>query len=401
MKKTTNIEFESLLQDEEFIRLLNENPQDADLLVEDLCRSNPGKEDSIRLAAQLVRQYQSERSNIDRDEITMMWKNILQKSTTLKPAYVFRFAPVWQIAASVALLLSLTVYLWEYFPTNSIRRFADEKVEVYGEARIILSDGSVHELKSNDSHIQYDSDGKEIVIEGKSDHSEKILNHPSTANSAFNQIVVPYGVRHSVTLSDGTVVKLNSGSKFIFPAKFSDARREVFLKGEAYFEVSKDVHKPFLVHTDFINVKVLGTHFNISAYEDEKSAATVLVEGSVEVYDNKFLGNNHYKIKPGEGCFFTGDASGFNIQNVDVNEYISWKDGFLQLKDQPMGNITKKIEKYYNKTIVIEDNELAHRIISGKLVLDARLEGTLDFLAKTTKSHYKLKEDGTYVFIKI
>ena len=145
---------------------------------------------------------------------------------------------------------------------------------------------------------------------------------------------------------------------------------------------------------------VLGTHFKISAYENENSAIAVLVEGSVEVYKDKFFKNDHLKIIPGQACFFTGKDSELSIQDVNVNEYISWKDGYYLLSDQPFGNIIKKIEKYYNKSVSIGDNELANRIISGKLVLAARLEDTMDFLAKTTKCRYALKEDGTYIFAK-
>ena len=394
------MEIESLLQNEEFIRMVNEDPMKANGLINDLIRENPDKEESIRLAAQLLRYYQGEQLDINQEKITLMWENILQKSKAKKQTHLFKIAPVWKIAASVAILLSLTFCFFEYTHTSSMRRYADEKVEVSGEARIILSDGSAHKLKSNDSHIRYNRDGKEIVIEEKDDQSEKLQNQIEEVKSVFNQIVVPYGVRHSVTLSDGTIVMLNSGSKLVFPAKFSKTNREVFLKGEGYFEVAKNLAKPFIVKTDFINVKVLGTHFNISAYENEKSISAVLIEGSIELYNNNLFNNKHYIIKPGEGCFYSGNDSEFRIQNVDVNEYVSWKDGFLQLKDQPMENVTKKLERYYNRLISIEDSELAHRIISGKLVLSPQFEETTLFLAKTTKSRCLQKEDGTYRFSK-
>ena len=400
MKKIKNIEFESLLLNEEFIRMANEQSGESDQMITDLCLENPDKAESILLAAQLVRRYQSEYWDVDGDEITRMWQNIILISETRKPQRIFRLASVWSIAASVALLLSLTFYFYEHNRNHSIRKFAEEKVAVSDDARIIISDGSEYLLKSNDSHIRYDADGKEIVIEESNNHTEKVNNRQEEAIAVYNQIVVPFGRRHSITLSDGTVVQLNSGSKLVFPAKFASTKREVFLKGEGYFEVSKDASKTFIVNTDFINVKVLGTHFNISAYENEKSAVAVLVEGSVEVYKDNFLQNDRSKIKPGQACFFTGKDSELSIQDVDVNEYISWKDGYYLLSDQPFGNIIKKIEKYYNKSVSMGDNELANRIISGKLVLAARLEDTLDFLAKTTKCRYEQKEDGTYIFAK-
>ena len=400
MEKLNNIEFETLLQNEEFIRLMNENPFQANQLIEDLCRENPDKEKSIRLALKLIRHYQAEQTDMDQEKMTMMWNNILRKSKAEESVHVFHSSPIWWIAASVALLVSIGFYFFEYSHNNSIREFADKQVEASNEARIIISDGSEYKLKSNNSHIKYDADGKKIVIEEKNDQTEKLNNKSKDAQSVYNQIVVPYGRQHSVTLSDGTVVQLNSGSKLVFPAKFADSKREVFLKGEGYFEVAKNAGKPFIVKTDYINVKVLGTHFNISAYENEKSATAVLLKGSVEVYNNNFFNNHRCKIKPGQGCFFTEDVAGLKIQSVDVNEYVSWKDGFFLFRDETFENIVKKIEKYYNRKISIADKELAHRIISGKLVLAARFEETMDFLARTTKSKYIQKENGTYIFLK-
>ncbi len=394
------MEFESLLLNEEFIQMLDKNPQESDRLIEDLCRKDPENEAYIRFAAQTLRRYHSDQLEVDREEIAKMWKNILQKSVTKKPIRVLQVGTLWRIAASVTILLSLSIYFYQYTFNTSIRKLAEEKVILSDAARIIKSDGTEYRLKLNNSHIRYDTDGNEIVIEEKNDQTKKVANQPVYNKTVLNQIVVPYGRRYSVTLSDGTVVQLNSGSKLVFPAKFPESKREVFLKGEGYFAVAKDAGKPFIVMTDFMNVKVLGTHFNISAYENEPSASTVLVEGCVEVYTNNFINNHRCKIKPGEGCFFTGTTPEFKIQNVDVNEYVSWKDGFYQIKDKPFGNITKKVEKYYNKVISFEDNELAHHLISGKLVLDDNFEKTLDFLARTTKSQFTLREDGIYVFMK-
>lgn len=394
------IEFESLLQSEEFVRVMNKSPLEADQLIEDLCRENPDKVEYIRLAAQLVKYYQTEQIDADMEKTMQMWNNILNNSEVHKPLRTFRITLYWMIAASVALLLSLTFVLSHNFRNDSIRRFAEGKVKVSDEARIILSDGSEHLLKSNDSHIRYESDGKEIVIDGKDDQSEKVSNKQAEEKTVYNQIIVPYGRRHSITLNDGTVVQLNSGSKLVFPAKFAGSKREVYLQGEGYFAVAKDVSKPFIVKTDFMNVKVLGTHFNISAYENENLASAVLVEGSVEVYKNDLFKSDFHKIEPGQGCFFTGTTKEFEIHNVDIGEFVSWKDGFFLIKDQSLENITRKVEKYYNKSISIDDNELANRIISGKLVLTANLEETLDFLARTTRSRYILKEDGNYYFVK-
>jgi ferric-dicitrate binding protein FerR (iron transport regulator) len=400
MEKTKNIEFESLLQNEEFIRLINESQLKAEQLIAELQLKNPDKKESILLAAQLVRRYHSDPPVIKSDEITKMWNNILVKSEVVKSEPKYRISPLWMVAASVALLLSLSFYFFEYSQNHSIRRFADAKVKIGDEAKIIISDGSEYQLKSDNSRIQYGSNGEEIVIKGKNNQVEKLRNQTAETQSTYNQIVVPYGRRHSVTLCDGTVVQLNSGSTLIFPARFTGLKREVFIRGEGYFEVMKDASRPFIVNTEFINVKVLGTHFNISAYDDGTSVSAVLVEGSVEVTRTDFFKNDRHIIKPGQGCFFSDKTSELTIQNVDVNEFISWKDGLFQFRDQSLKSLTEKVEKFYNKVIVIEDNELSNRMISGKLVLSPNIEETLDFLARTTKSRYVLKEDGTFTLFK-
>jgi len=305
-----------------------------------------------------------------------------------------------RIAASIILLISFTFYFYQYLNEDSLRKFASKKIEISDEARIIISDGSEHKLKQNESHIRYDAVGNQIIIEENNNKTEKLDNHSSAKKDEYNQVVVPYGRRHTLTLSDGTTVLLNSGSSLVFPARFSGKKREVFLKGEGYFDVAKNTEKPFVVNTESINIKVTGTKFNVSAYENENSISAVLVEGSVEVARNGFFSNNRCKIAPGQGCFFSDNSDELIVRNVDVNQYISWIDGQFQFENQPLASLIKKVEKFYNKQIVVNDEELANRIISGKLVLSEQLEETLDFLAKTTKSRYIRKDDGSYLFTK-
>jgi ferric-dicitrate binding protein FerR (iron transport regulator) len=402
METENHHKIETLLQEEELLRLLRENPSGAEEMIERLCRENPGRAESIRLTGSLVQYYSTEIPEVAEEEAGSMWENILAGSRAeKKPARIVRLMPALAVAASVAVLLCLAFYFFrDQDKGESMREFAEREAVIGSEARIILSDGTDHTLKSNDSHIQYDKDGKEIVIEDKSNQSEKLVNRTSDEKPVYNQIIVPYAVRHSVTLSDGTVVQLNSGSKLVFPALFSGSKREVYLEGEGYFDVARDASKPFVIGTNFLNVRVLGTHFNVSAYRNEDGASVVLEEGSVEVYNNNKIDNDLCRIKPGEGCFYSDGVSGFKVHNVDVAEYTSWKDGIYQFRDQSLGSVARRIEKYYNRKILVSDRELSERILSGKLVLASSIEETIKFLAKTTKSGYKIQEDGTYVFLK-
>lgn len=400
MERKENIEFEMLLANEEFIRFVKEDRLRAKKLIDDLCRENPDREDAIRCAADLITYYHGQHASLDSETIRTMWGNILEKSGRKQQRPAFSLTPFLKVAASVAVVMLLTFYSYEYFRNNPIRKFAEKQVEISEEARIIISDGTAYKLKSNESHISYDADGKEIVVEEKDNQTERIYNQSEKSQEEYNQIVVPYGRRHNVTLGDGTVVQLNSGSTLIFPAKFSGAKREVYLKGEGFFEVTRNAERPFVVNTHSINIRVLGTKFNVSAYENEPTASAVLVDGSVEVFDNKLFGGANLRIKPNQGCFFDKTHPDLIVKEVDVNEYISWKDGILQFKDQPLSDIIEKVEKFYNCTITVEDEELANRIISGKLVLSSKFDDTIDLLARTTKSKYVIRDDNTCMLIK-
>ena len=163
--------------------------------------------------------------------------------------------------------------------------------------------------------------------------------------------------------------------------------------------MAHDAEHPFEIATGDSKVKVLGTRFNVSAYENENSASAILVKGRIEVYTNNFLKKDRRKIIPGQGCFYSGVTSDFSIREVDVNEHVSWIDGMIQFKGLPFIQIVEKIEKYYNISINIKDDELAKRLISGKLVLCDDIEETMAYMARTTKSRY-YSEGGTYIFAK-
>ncbi len=398
MKRKNDVEFKALLEDEEFIRILNAEEHLSEKYLADLSRENPDKEEGIRDAADFVRHYRLKQV-VDLQTINKMWQSVLKRSGQGKEHPLFRIGTLLKIAASVVIVVSLGFYIHSRLQGDMLRQVAEKQVAVGDEARIIISNGEEFKLKEDGSNIRYGAEGKKIFIEEKGHKAEMLANYSEKTGPVFNQIIVPYGRRHSLILSDGTTVQLNSGSKLVFPAKFSGTRREVYLKGEGYFAVTKNKNMPFIVKTDYMNIEVLGTRFNVSAYENENSASAILVKGSIEVYTNNFLKKDRRKIIPGQGCFYSGVTSDFSIREVDVNEYVSWIDGMIQFKGQPFIQIVEKIEKYYNISINIKDDELAKRLISGKLVLCNDVEETMAYMARTTKSRYYY-EDGTYIFAK-
>ena len=193
----------------------------------------------------------------------------------------------------------------------------------------------------------------------------------SNPQIVFNTINVPYGKKIKIELSDGTIVHLNSGTSLKFPTDFVEGSdRKVFLKGEAYFDVTDDDKHPFIVNADEVDIRVLGTKFNISAYGEDKQLNTVLVEGSVSMYerDNMNGKNNPIVLTPGKMATWDKRNKSINVNEVDVNNYISWIEGKLVFANTPFSDIIKRLERNYNV-----------EIINNNLILDTQLyDATFD-----------------------
>jgi len=400
MKKNYEIEFEMLLRDEEFIKLARETLSSKELLHQ-LFAKYTGKEDAVLAAVEFIRINLSDKKDLSPEDFSVIWENINTYLKSKKNTGIHRFVhhQFWKAAIIVIALTSVSLLTYNHFVKKDVlSSIAQNEVKSEDEAMIILSDGSKHKLETKYSHIEYSTDGGEILVKNGDQQEEKLENSSKSIESAINQIVVPYGHRHSVTLSDGTRVQLNSGSKLVFPAEFLGKTREVFLKGEGYFEVTKNPKQPFIVKTDLLDVKVLGTTFNISAYKEDQTVTTVLVEGRVNVYRrNKLFNDVGCELSPGQGFFFSVENSNSVVRKVDLADYISWKDGLYQFKDQPLKNITERVKKYYNASISIEGEELANTVISGKLVLTDNMEMVMTYLAKTLEVKYEIMEENSYL----
>ncbi|MDO5664110.1 MAG: FecR domain-containing protein [Bacteroidia bacterium] len=241
----------------------------------------------------------------------------------------------------------------------------------------------------NDVQVEFDKDGTAKVIQGDNAKRETV----KLAKSEQNTLIVPYGKRSTLTLSDGSKVWLNSGSVLEFPAQFTDKNREIRLaSGEMYIEVAPDKRRSFYVHTSNFNVKVYGTKFNISAYSESVSAV-VLVEGSVSL---KSKNNNEVFINPYEQAVYK-ESGAFETQKVDVNQFISWKDGYVIFEDTPISDVLKYISRYYNLSFDYKDTNLQKRTCTGKIYLFENLDKVMTTIATLSSTTYK--KNGNQIFI--
>ncbi len=177
----------------------------------------------------------------------------------------------------------------------------------------------------------------------------------------YNELNVPYGRNFEVTLSDGTKVHLNSGSKLKYPIQFiKGEKRNVFLEGEAYFEVTKNKEQPFTVNADNMSLEVLGTVFNIMAYPEDSKITTVLVEGSVAISHSSKINDSKTLLKPNQQAFWNKSDGKINIKPVKPNIYTAWTEGRTVFEHMAFKNILKKLERRYNVKITNHNEHLAN-----------------------------------------
>jgi ferric-dicitrate binding protein FerR (iron transport regulator) len=396
-KNYTGADFLSLVQDEAFIDLVKkaENP---DKLLEELLNKSPEAANSIRHAFEFIRVNLSNKKEMGQEDFQQILKNIQAYSQRKSHLRKINFVRKLGIAATILVILSFgSLVIYRQLSKDPLTQFAQSIPNEGDQAMIVLSNGSSQVLKNNDSFIDYNSNMGEVIVRN-GNGQEKIENRNEIADAALNQIKVPFGQRQKIRLSDGTLVQLNSGSSLTFPAIFTGKNREVYLKGEGFFEVSRNEKFPFIVKTDHIDIKVLGTKFNVSAYVDERLVSAVLVEGKVNVsHKNQILADDEFTLKPGQGCFYTVSNQKTVVNDVDIDDYILWKDGLYKFQNMPLVDIVNRVQRYYNQSVQIEGEKLADILVSGKLVLSGDFQEVMQYLSKTIEGKYEITPEGNYL----
>jgi ferric-dicitrate binding protein FerR (iron transport regulator) len=217
-------------------------------------------------------------------------------------------------------------------------------------------------------------------------------------NSQQVAMINPLGMHSSITLPDGTKVILNAGTTLIYPTAFTGKNREVSVDGEAYFDVVHD-GKPFIVRADNINVRVLGTKFNVKAYEEEKNIEITLEEGSIEVGMNDQ--EKYIKIPPGQQVLFNKSGQKFLKKQVQLTHYISWKDGMFYFNSMTFEDIARQLERRFNVHIDIASEQLKQIVYTGDFVRQENLEQILRVMTADKRTYYKIEGDKVQIYNKI
>lgn len=300
-------------------------------------------------------------------------------------------------AASIVLLVSIGGFIRNYNNSSAIENYAKtlELVHTPKDApvKLLLNNDQNIEIEEENAIIAYSKTGEEVNVGGSNAVSQ---NASKEEKLVYNTLIVPYGKRSEILLSDGSKVWLNSGSKLVFPASFHGSKREVFLEGEGIFEVAHNKKQPFIVKSDNHEVEVLGTVFNVSNYPDEGAIKTVLKSGSVQLnYKNDafFIAKKSVKITPGTMAVFSKNEKQMKTETVAIEKYFSWRDGVFIFENDSFQDIVKKIARYYNLEITIENKTLAKELFSGQLDVNGSIEEVLKTIQLIADFEYEINDN--------
>lgn len=325
---------------------------------------------------------------------TVVGNRINQKLvTTLKgEGYKKNWHIYWK-AAVVLLLLSASLLRYLGLPTTvksvAIQKAPAAAFEIQpgtNKAVLILADGQQVELDDRQDGLLSNQGNIEIVK-----LNQGLLKYKGQANkpakvALYNTIVTPRGGQYQVELSDGTKVWLNASSSLRFPTELSDGIRSVELTGEAYMEVTSNPLNPFWVKLNGTEIKVLGTRFNVMAYEDEGMISTTLIQGALQVqHDNKWE-----TLQPGNQLRIDAEGQRRMVKKVDVEEVIAWKHGKFVFNATDIKSIMRQVERWYNVDVEM-DADLQIQL-SGQLNRYADVNELLRKLELTNEVHFKIDQ---------
>jgi len=305
---------------------------------------------------------------------------------------------VWQsAAAAILILLTAGIYYYQNSPEPVIvktetPRFKNDVAPGNNKAILTLDDGSKIDLDDAKTGILASESNIDIKKTGDG-QLEYTAGAQNVKTVKYNILSTPMGGEYQLVLPDGSKVWLNSGSTLRFPTAFIGSERIVELKGEAYFDIAKNPKMPFLVRTNnAMDIKVLGTQFNVMAYDDEKNINTTLVEGSVEV----LKGSEKTNLKPGQEAILNRGSGNIKVAQADLEQAIAWKNGYFIFYNENIESIMRKVSRWYNVDIVYQGN-LNNKDFVGTISRNKNVSELLKMLELTGAIHFSI--DGRRITV--
>lgn len=325
------------------------------------------------------------------------WTRIISASSEKAKPTKTRRLHLWLPYAAAVVVMCVIGYLMVYQVENDYNfddnyNFAEISTIGSKKAVLILNNGNAMHLDGNIDSLIAEVDGTLI----KNDASNSLTYNKSNSQQSkliYNQINIPRGGEYSLILADGTKVWLNSESTLKYPVQFVGKIRKVKLTGEGYFEVANNKAKPFVIESHGTEVKVLGTKFNVSAYNDDGDITTTLVEGSVQLSS---LGNSEL-LEPGYQAVVKRGSNQFQVLKVNTDLYTSWISGVFQFKDQSLEEICHQLSRWYNVEFFFTENKYRNLRFAGAAKKDRSLDFTLKMIEKMADVKFAIKDNKIIV----
>lgn len=298
---------------------------------------------------------------------------------------------LFKYAAVAFVLLSMGIaFYWLRTPQETLPLAKQFTVEPgKKQAVLTLSTGeqipltdSVYQTVTKENGIVIRNNAPNMLVYDKAEESKKI---------AYNNIYIPRGGEYKLILSDGTIVWLNSESRLTYPIAFAGDTRELELEGEAFFEVTKDDTKPFIVHTSQFDIRVTGTQFNVRAYPEETESAT-LAEGSIQLEKDRQV----YKLAPGQQAYLNGEE--VRVKNVNLEDAIAWRYNAFSFKRVPLSEMMDELSRWYDIDVFYQNPEVKALHFTAWFRRNTPIKELLEILEKTQQVKLELKGKTLIVY---
>lgn len=343
----------------------------------------------------------SEKDKLTNDEKEALYSKILDTTLKARRRKIKKLG--LQVAASIALFVSVGIGIYFKSQNNTPNTLAKDatltntiKSEGYG-AILTLADGSKIDLAKQNTDLNREGNNH-IVLSSDSLLRYKTPDNIATVDNKMNTLEVPKKYTFKVILADGTKVWLNADSKLHYPTQFVGNERKVDLSGEAYFEVTPNKQKPFIVQTGKQQIQVLGTHFNVQSYPN-KPIITSLLEGKVAV--NALTSHKSKVLLPGDQSRINslGDIEVKHIDNIA--DYIAWKDGYFQLNGTPIADIMDVLSRWYDFEYDTSGMKQSNIKLYGKIHKSASLDQALQILSQFDIKYSIYKNNAGSIEVKL
>lgn len=319
------------------------------------------------------------------------WRQLQQKARSGRSVRKIKWFPY---AAAIVLILSMggVFYFSGDKEQTEILPIAKNEVQVPGSrAVLILPDGRKVDLENEVLRSDLAQSDSLLLVSARS-LKYRDIDSPDTTE-IFHTLEIPRGGEYLLTLSDGTMIYLNSESTLSFPVKFQGKERKVYLTGEAYFKVAKNTEHPFVVTAGELEVLVTGTTFGVRAYKDEKDIQTTLESGQVTVR----VEGKSVKLVPNKQVLFNKSTMGLEVRDVDVDLYLAWADGRLVYDNCPLEKILTDLGRWYNIDVFYSRDELRSYQFSLNMKKHEEFTQVLELIGKTGEVQFEIKDNTVIV----